>query len=293
MIDHAGIYVSNYALSCSFYTKILEPLNLKSLVEHGELGRMGFGCPKKGAAVFWITDVGVPIMRAGSDMASSIKSLFPMLRLHIAFCAPSRKAVDAFYEHALSIGARSNSAPGVQKESDNKESYAAYVNDPDGHNIGAVYDAHHTQADGAIIDHVGIYVIDYQRSKHFYEKALGAICAKPLVDLPEMYRVGFGFDHEKKPRFWITGLGEEAPSQPLTTSLASSPAFPMMRLHLAFQASERTHVNAFHKEATNSLHGGRCNGTPGLRVEYHNTYYASYAHDPDGHNIEAVCHANQ
>jgi catechol 2,3-dioxygenase-like lactoylglutathione lyase family enzyme len=80
-----------------------------------------------------------------------------------------------------------------------------------------------------------------------------------------------GFGRQGKPDFWI-GQGDPAGQA----------------VHIAFAASDRASVDAFHEEALAA--GGRNNGYPGLRPEYHPSYYAAFVFDPDGNNIEAVCH---
>ena len=81
-----------------------------------------------------------------------------------------------------------------------------------------------------------------------------------------------GFGAGQKPFFWI-GDGE-SPSGPL---------------HVAFTAGSRAAVDAFYAAALRA--GGKDNGPPGLRPHYHANYYGAFVLDPDGHNIEAVCHA--
>jgi catechol 2,3-dioxygenase-like lactoylglutathione lyase family enzyme len=118
-----------------------------------------------------------------------------------------------------------------------------------------------------MLDHVGIRVSDFERSKRFYEAALSPLGYELLIE-PRPAAAGLGFSG--KPDFWIS-QGE--PGRPV---------------HVAFAASDRATVKAFHEAAVAA--GGRDNGRPGLRPEYHPTYYAAYVLDPDGNNIEAVCH---
>jgi catechol 2,3-dioxygenase-like lactoylglutathione lyase family enzyme len=119
-----------------------------------------------------------------------------------------------------------------------------------------------------MIDHTGVTVSDVKRSTAFYRAALA-----PLGYVPMMEGDGYaGFGVPPKPDFWI-GLGK--PQAPF--------------VHVAFRAETRTLVDAFYKAATAA--GGRDNGAPGLRPHYHANYYGAFVLDPDGHNIEAVCHA--
>ena len=118
-----------------------------------------------------------------------------------------------------------------------------------------------------MLDHVGVPVSDFERSKRFYAQALSPLGYELIME-PSAYAAGFG--KRGKPDFWI-GQGE------------TGQAF-----HIAFAAEDRATVDAFYEEAIAA--GGRDNGGPGLRPEYHPTYYGAFVLDPDGNNIEAVCH---
>ena len=117
-------------------------------------------------------------------------------------------------------------------------------------------------------DHVGLTVSSLPRSCAFYAAALAPLGITELARFEGF--VGFGREH---PQFWI-GEGE--------------PAQPAPRTHVAFAAVSRLEVDAFHRAALE--HGGVDNGAPGLRPHYHPDYYGAFVLDPDGHNIEAVCH---
>jgi catechol 2,3-dioxygenase-like lactoylglutathione lyase family enzyme len=125
-----------------------------------------------------------------------------------------------------------------------------------------------------MIDHVGFPVSDYTRSKAFYERALAplgyVLVAEVQQNDQDAKACGFGVGG--KPDFWIGGEGglERA-------------------LHIAITAQNRAGVDAFYQAAIAA--GGRDNGAPGIRAQYHPNYYAAFVLDPDGHNIEAVCHA--
>jgi catechol 2,3-dioxygenase-like lactoylglutathione lyase family enzyme len=117
-----------------------------------------------------------------------------------------------------------------------------------------------------MIDHIGISVSDFARSFAFYERALA-----PLGYTVFMKGETFGgFAVDGKPDFWI-GAGPTA-----------------QYAHIAFRAKGRADVRAFYEAAIAA--GGRDNGPPGVRENYHPDYYGAFVHDPDGHNIEAVCH---
>ena len=118
-----------------------------------------------------------------------------------------------------------------------------------------------------ILDHIGFSVRDTERSKAFYAKALA-----PLGIAIVMEGHGWvGMGREGRPQFWFGGGHER-----------SGP------IHLAFAARSRAEVRAFHEAALAA--GGKDNGAPGLRPEYHADYYGAFVIDPNGHNMEAVCH---
>lgn len=119
-----------------------------------------------------------------------------------------------------------------------------------------------------MIDHTGVGVSDFARSKAFYSAALVPLGYELLMEF-EHYA---GFGVRPHPDFWI-GQGK-----------VNDPP-----VHIAFTAANRATVDAFHAAALAA--GGRDNGPPGLRPQYHATYYGAFVLDPDGHNIEAVCHA--
>jgi catechol 2,3-dioxygenase-like lactoylglutathione lyase family enzyme len=125
-----------------------------------------------------------------------------------------------------------------------------------------------------MLDHTGFPVADYARSKAFYEKALKPLGYELVMEVAQSENdspaAGFGADG--KPDFWIGGEGG------------------LNRIiHIAFAAKDRASVDAFHRAAIAA--GGKDNGGPGPRPHYHVNYYGAFVLDPDGHNIEAVCHA--
>lgn len=127
-----------------------------------------------------------------------------------------------------------------------------------------------------MIDHLGFPVSDYARSKAFYAKALAPLGYTLVMEIggehTESEAPAAGFGADGKPDFWIGGEG----------GLKGV-------LHVAIVAKDRAAVDAFHRAAIAA--GAKDNGAPGLRPHYHETYYAAFVLDPDGHNVEAVCHA--
>lgn len=117
-----------------------------------------------------------------------------------------------------------------------------------------------------MLDHIVIAVSDLAASKDFYVRALAPLGSAVVLEFPST--VGLG--SRGKPFFWIrAGGGQE-------------------QVHVAFAAPDRATVDAFYEAALAA--GGRDNGAPGVREIYHPTYYGAFVLDPDGHNVEAVCH---
>ena len=129
-----------------------------------------------------------------------------------------------------------------------------------------------------MIDHLSSYSTDYPATRRFYESALGALgyaVQSELVtswdpDFPKRRCCAFG--PEGRSVFWVIEVRE--------------PATPR---HVAFAASDRKAVSAFHRAAIAG--GGKDNGEPGPRPVYHEHYFGAFVIDPDGNNVEAVCHA--
>ncbi len=125
-----------------------------------------------------------------------------------------------------------------------------------------------------MIDHIGIKVSDLARSTAFYQASLAPVGYHLLVELDASMTgsVAFsGFGIGQKPSFWVSACAQ------LHTST-----------HIAFSVNTRAQVDEFYQAALKA--GGTDHGAPGLRPHYHPNYYAAFILDPDGHNIEAVCH---
>lgn len=125
-----------------------------------------------------------------------------------------------------------------------------------------------------MIDHTGVVVSDFGKSKQFYLAALTPIGFSLLAEYPASvtgHTDVAGFGEAPKPEFWIS---RGIPNKP--------------GVHVAFRVSHRSLVDAFYKAAIEA--GGTDNGPPGIRAYYHPNYYGAFVLDPDGHNIEAVFH---
>lgn len=121
---------------------------------------------------------------------------------------------------------------------------------------------------GRLIDHVHLRVSDLERSRLFYRAVLTALGMAASIRE--------GDDYFSADELWIDA--------------ADRPDGPLSRVHLAFQATDRSAVHAFHRAALAA--GGQDNGAPGER-HYHPGYYAAFAFDPDGNNVEAVFHGTR
>jgi catechol 2,3-dioxygenase-like lactoylglutathione lyase family enzyme len=121
------------------------------------------------------------------------------------------------------------------------------------------------------LDHLSLPVADLERSVAFYDKALAPLGLKRVKSAAGS--VGYGLSH---PVFWLMARRQQG---------AASAGFG---LHVALGAENRGAVDEFHRAALAA--GGVDNGAPGLRPEYHPSYYGAFVLDPDGIKIEAVCH---
>jgi len=131
-----------------------------------------------------------------------------------------------------------------------------------------------SEAGDNMIDHTGFAVSDLIKSKAFYAAALQPLGIQLVMEVTaEQTGAGAhaGFGVADKPFFWIGDHGS-----------------PCSNAHIAFTAQSRAQVDQFYRAALRA--GGKDNGAPGLRPHYHENYYGAFVFDPDGNNIEAVCH---
>jgi catechol 2,3-dioxygenase-like lactoylglutathione lyase family enzyme len=184
-------------------------------------------------------------------------------RLHVGFGARSRDEVDAFWRAGSEAGFTSDGEPGVRSIY-HADYYGAFLLDPDGNSAEAVYHGVPRTGEG-YIDHLTIRVADIAASTRFYR----AVCPS----------LGIILRGESEGRF-VVSKGNRA----VVFHYGDAPT---EHVHIAFPTDGNEAVNAFHDAALAA--GARDNGEPGER-DYHPGYYAAFALDPDGNNIEAVDH---
>ncbi len=238
MLDHVTTRVSDREASLRFYRTVLDrdPVG-EEFVEWDEFG-------------FTAADAEHPVTR----------------HLHVAFAAPSREEVDAFWRRGVEAGYTSDGEPGLRPQYA-PDYYGAFLLDPDGNSVEAVYRPPRTLS-GEPIDHLWLGVADLDASRRFYE-TIAPVVGVRVVDasLPGHVSVTDGSRH-----FILAADGRP----------------PTENVHLAFPVADDETVADFHRIATGA--GYRDNGGPGERPQYHPGYVGAFVLDPDGNNVEAVNH---
>jgi catechol 2,3-dioxygenase-like lactoylglutathione lyase family enzyme len=123
-----------------------------------------------------------------------------------------------------------------------------------------------------VIDHLGINCADYPKSQQFYDTVLDVLGFSRQMD----FGVAIGYGRDGKAAFWISDVA------------AGTAHGPNREVHLAFEAADQDAVRAFHDAAIGL--GAEPLHAPRLWPEYHPGYFAAFVRDPDGNNVEAVCH---
>jgi catechol 2,3-dioxygenase-like lactoylglutathione lyase family enzyme len=195
---------------------------------------------------------------------SQVRQQRPLTRnLHVAFVARSREEVDEWWETMTRAGYRDDGQPGPRPQY-SADYYGGFVLDPDGNSVEAVHGGWPRGGENRI-DHLWVRVRDLAAQRAFYETIA------PVLGL----RVGW----ERPQRFHV------AAAQRSFALVLDDPATE--NVHLAFPARDNATVEEFHRVAVEG--GYRDNGPPAER-DYHPGYYAAFVLDPDGNNVEAVCH---
>jgi catechol 2,3-dioxygenase-like lactoylglutathione lyase family enzyme len=243
MFDHVGVAVSDLEASERFYRTVLSVLGIEP--SHADAEMVGW-------EDWWIG----PTSRE-----------HPLTRgLHVAFRAPDRAAVDAFWQAGIDAGHPDDGAPGPSTVY-GPSYYGGFLLDPDGNSVEAVHGARKHPVPDGCIDHLWLRVRDPQASLRFYAAIAPHAGLRLAHDAPDLVRFA-------GPDFSFTLVRDE---RPLTE-----------RVHLAFPAEADATVRAFHAAALAA--GYEDNGAPGERAVYHPGYYGAFVLDPDGNNVEVVHH---
>jgi catechol 2,3-dioxygenase-like lactoylglutathione lyase family enzyme len=236
LFDHVNIHVSDVGASRAFYeTALGAPTTVREFVEWG--------------------DFGIEPVSAEHPLTQN---------LHIAFGAPSRGEVDAWWHRMTDAGYESDGEPGPRPQY-SPSYYGAFVLDPDGNSAEAV---HHETARPGEMDHLWLRTRDVDAARRFYETIAPAVGIALGRELPE--RVTFRFADRKGSFTFVRGER------------------PTGSVHLAFGVGDVDAVVRFHELATGA--GYADNGPPGERPRYHPGYHGAFVFDSDGHNVEAVFH---
>lgn len=188
----------------------------------------------------------------------------PLTRhVHVGLVAPDSQAVNAFWRAGVDAGLESDGAPGPRRQYGD-DYYGGFLLDPGGNSIEACL--HENSRPPSIIDHVWLRVRDLDASRAFY------------VAVAE--HTGFALAHEEDGYARFSGAAASF------SLVAGTPVSE--HLHMAFPGEDNAAVDAFHAAALAA--GARDNGAPGERPVYHPGYYGAFVLDPDGHNVEVVCH---
>jgi catechol 2,3-dioxygenase-like lactoylglutathione lyase family enzyme len=240
MFDHVTIRVADREASERFYDTVLTPIGIEATY-------------RTGAFAEW-DDFSLTHADAGNPQTQ---------RLHLAFVAPSREQVEAFWRAGTEAGYGDAGAPGPRPQYGD-DYYGAFLHDPDGNSAEAVL--HDGLRRGGVIDHLWLRVADVAAAKRFYETIAP--------------HAGLRLRDEKPERVQFTG-------ETGSFSLVAGDQ-PTEHVHMAFATTDDGDVQRFHEAAVAA--GYRSNGGPRERPRYHPGYYAAYVLDPDGNNVEVVNH---
>lgn len=125
-----------------------------------------------------------------------------------------------------------------------------------------------------MIDHLGIQCQDVEASAAFYDAVVAPLGGGRILDFPAPVGRVIGYGVAGKPDFWLSSLATGEPNR---------------EVHVAFEATDRASVHAFFDAAVAA--GAAVLHEPAEHPEYHAGYYGAFVRDPDGNNVEAVCHA--
>jgi catechol 2,3-dioxygenase-like lactoylglutathione lyase family enzyme len=240
VFDHVTVRVADRAASERFFETVLTPLGIDSTY-------------RTNAITSW-----------GNFLVTAASPEHPVTTgLHVAFVAPSRDQVDAFWQAGVDAGHRDDGAPGPRPQY-SAHYYGAFLRDPDGNSIEAVHDE--SPARVGVIDHLWIRVADLAAATAFYRIIAPAAGLTLRREDPD------------RSAFAVGRAGG---------SFSLVPGPPTRNLHIAFAGRDED-VRRLYADALAAGYAG--NGEPGERPRYHPGYYAAYVLDPDGTNVEVVDH---
>jgi catechol 2,3-dioxygenase-like lactoylglutathione lyase family enzyme len=241
MFDHVTVRVSDRDQSERFFDTVLVPLGIDATF-------------RSNAFAVW-DDFAL----TAADAAHAVTR-----RLHVAFTAPMREQVDAFWRAGVDAGYEDDGEPGLRPHYA-PDYYAAFLRDPDGNSVEAVH-RDGLRRRGGVVDHLRIRVADLEPAAAFY-RAVAEVAGLPIR------------------RDDADGLALAGGATGGAFSLV--PGLATENLHVAFPGDDET-IRRFYE--TLVVAGFRGNGEPGERPRYHPGYYAAYVLDPDGNNVELVDH---
>jgi catechol 2,3-dioxygenase-like lactoylglutathione lyase family enzyme len=246
VFDHVTIRVSDRAASEPLYRAVLAALGVEPTYDGADFAEWD-----------------------DFSLAPATAERPPTTRLHLAFVAPSRAHVDAFWRAGVEAGLRDDGPPGPRPQY-RDDYYGGFLLDPDGNSVEAVH--HGALRRGGNLDHLWLRVRDVDASTRFYDLVARFGAFAPARRLaaqgPDLPRRGF-----------YAGT---------SGSFSVVEGAPAANVQLAFPADDDATVAAFHGAAVAA--GFRDEGAPGERPEYHPGYYAAFVLDPDGNNVEVVNH---
>jgi len=240
VFDHITVRVTDRGATEGFFETVLEPLGVDTTY-------------RTNAVTSW-----------GNFLVTAASDEHPVTTgLHIAFIAPSRDQVEAFWQAGIDAGHPDAGAPGPRPQY-REDYYGAFLRDPDGNSVEAVHTG--ALAREGIVDHLWLRVADLAAATAFYRLIAPA--------------AGLTLRHEDPQRssFAVGRAGG---------SFSLVPGPPTANLHIAFSGRDED-VQRFYADALAA--GYRGNGEPGERRRYHPGYYAAFVFDPDGTNVEVVDH---
>lgn len=188
--------------------------------------------------------------------------------LHVAFVAPTHEHVDAFWRAGVDAGYRDDGRPGPRPQY-RDDYYGSFLLDPDGNSAEAVH--HGAMRRGGNVDHLWLRVADLPAAKRFYDLVAAHAGFSAGRDLEDPTRTIFNREPGAGSFSVVTD------GRPVTE-----------HVHVAFPAGSNAAVDAFHGDLVGA--GYRNEGDPGERPQYHRGYYGAFVLDPDGNNVELVCH---